>query len=122
MHQYDVSDPMNPVLAGKVNVGGIVAHHKHPNGKDFAYGPQMVEISRTVSAFIGQTLCIQHGMINFIRMTVEGKWSWHALEVMVALSLIRISMLISRKAIAVTKFALKVETVQRIVSVTRTSK
>jgi len=46
MHQYDVSDPMNPKLAGKVELGGIVAHHKHTNGKDFAYGPQMVEISR----------------------------------------------------------------------------
>ena len=46
MHQYDVSDPMNPTLAGKVEIGGIVAKTKHPNGKDFGYGPQMVEISR----------------------------------------------------------------------------
>ena len=46
MHQYDVSDPMNPVLAGKVEIGGIVKKAKHPNGKDFGYGPQMVEISR----------------------------------------------------------------------------
>ncbi len=46
MHQYDVSDPMNPVLAGKVEIGGIVKKTKHPNGSDFGYGPQMVEISR----------------------------------------------------------------------------
>lgn len=46
MHQYDVSDPMNPKLAGKVEIGGIVKKSKHPNGKDFGYGPQMVEISR----------------------------------------------------------------------------
>ena len=46
MHQYDVSDPMNPTLAGKVEIRGIVAKTKHPNGKDFGYGPQMVEISR----------------------------------------------------------------------------
>ncbi|MEO0677907.1 MAG: selenium-binding protein SBP56-related protein [Pseudomonadota bacterium] len=46
MHQYDVSDPMNPVLAGKVEIGGIVKKAKHPNGKEFGYGPQMVEISR----------------------------------------------------------------------------
>ena len=46
MHQYDVSDPMNPVLTGKVELGGIVKKTKHPNGKDFGYGPQMVEISR----------------------------------------------------------------------------
>jgi selenium-binding protein 1 len=46
MHQYDVSDPMNPTLAGKVEIGGIVKKTKHPNGKEFGYGPQMVEISR----------------------------------------------------------------------------
>jgi selenium-binding protein 1 len=46
MHQYDVSDPMNPKLAGKVEIGGIARGTKHPNGKDFVYGPQMVEISR----------------------------------------------------------------------------
>ena len=46
MHQYDVSDPMNPKLAGKVEIGGIARETKHPNGKPFAYGPQMVEISR----------------------------------------------------------------------------
>ncbi len=46
MHQYDVSDPMNPELAGKVELGGIARGTRHPNGKTFAYGPQMVEISR----------------------------------------------------------------------------
>ncbi|MCB1493994.1 MAG: selenium-binding protein [Rhodobiaceae bacterium] len=44
--QYDVSDPMNPKIAGKVEIGGIVKKTKHPNGNDFGYGPQMVEISR----------------------------------------------------------------------------
>ena len=37
MHQYDVSDPMNPKLAGKVELGGIARGAKHPSGKDFAY-------------------------------------------------------------------------------------
>ncbi|MEL7380054.1 MAG: selenium-binding protein SBP56-related protein [Pseudomonadota bacterium] len=46
MHQYDVSDPMNPVLANKIEIGGIVKKAHHPNGKEFGYGPQMVEISR----------------------------------------------------------------------------
>jgi selenium-binding protein 1 len=46
MHQYDVSDPMKPKLAGKVELGGIVKRTRHPNGKDFGYGPQMVEVSR----------------------------------------------------------------------------
>ncbi|MDD9727046.1 selenium-binding protein SBP56-related protein [Roseovarius sp. SK2] len=46
MHQYDVSDPFAPKLAGKVELGGIARGTKHPNGQPFAYGPQMVEISR----------------------------------------------------------------------------
>lgn len=46
MRQYDVTDPLNPTLAGSVHVGGIVRNTKHPNCKDFGYGPQMVEISR----------------------------------------------------------------------------
>ena len=46
MRQYDVTDPLNPTLAGSVHVGGIVRNTKHPSGKDFGYGPQMVEISR----------------------------------------------------------------------------
>jgi selenium-binding protein 1 len=46
MRQYDVRDPMNPVLAGSVHIGGIVRQAKHPNGQAFAGGPQMVEISR----------------------------------------------------------------------------
>ena len=46
MHQYDVSDPMNPVLNGKVEIGGIVTKTKHSNGEEFGYGPQMLEVSR----------------------------------------------------------------------------
>ena len=46
LHQYDVTDPMKPILTGKVELGGIAINKKHPNGKDFVYGPQMVEISR----------------------------------------------------------------------------
>lgn len=46
LHQYDVSDPMKPALTGKIELGGIAKEAKHPNGKDFGYGPQMVEISR----------------------------------------------------------------------------
>lgn len=46
LRQYDVSDPMEPKLAGSVRVGGIVNHTPHANGKPFAGGPQMIEISR----------------------------------------------------------------------------
>jgi len=46
--QYDVSDPLAPVLAGKVQVGGIVARTAHPGTPTVARngGPQMVELSR----------------------------------------------------------------------------
>jgi methanethiol oxidase len=46
MRQYDVTDPMNPVLAGAVHIGGITRRTKHPSGRSYAGGPQMVEISR----------------------------------------------------------------------------
>src|SRR5881296_1147106 len=46
LQQYDVSDPFNPKLTGKVRIGGIVSRASHPaarNGK-LNGGPQMVEI------------------------------------------------------------------------------
>jgi selenium-binding protein 1 len=60
LQQYDVSDPHNPKLTGKVRIGGIVSRAGHPgarnggkkdgkkDGKNGALngGPQMVEISR----------------------------------------------------------------------------
>ena len=39
-------DPRKPKLAGSVHIGGIARRTPHPNGKAFAGGPQMVEISR----------------------------------------------------------------------------
>jgi selenium-binding protein 1 len=46
-HQYDVSDPMNPKLTGKVRLGGIVSRAAHPAGNGpLNGGPQMVEVSR----------------------------------------------------------------------------
>ncbi|HET7447896.1 MAG TPA: selenium-binding family protein [Methyloceanibacter sp.] len=47
LRQYDVSDPFDPKLTGKVRIGGIVSRAAHPraNGK-LNGGPQMVEISR----------------------------------------------------------------------------
>ena len=47
LHQYDVSDPFNPKLTGKVRIGGIVSRATHPGAKGpLNGGPQMVEISR----------------------------------------------------------------------------
>ncbi|NJO36828.1 MAG: selenium-binding protein [Rhizobiales bacterium] len=47
-HQYDVSDPLNPKLAGKVRLGGIVSRASHPARPDQPLNgaPQMLEISR----------------------------------------------------------------------------
>ncbi len=47
-HQYDVSDPLNPKLTGKVRLGGIVSRAAHPAKPDQPLNgaPQMVEISR----------------------------------------------------------------------------
>lgn len=47
MHQYDVSDPLNPKLTGKVEIGGIVRKKGHPaHPASLLGGPQMVEVSR----------------------------------------------------------------------------
>ena len=46
LRQYDVTEPRKPKLAGSVRIGGIARRKAHPNGKPFAGGPQMVEISR----------------------------------------------------------------------------
>lgn len=46
LRQYDVTDPHALKLVGSVRVGGIVRKTKHPSGRTFAGGPQMLEISR----------------------------------------------------------------------------
>ena len=46
LRQYDVTDPHALKLVGSVHVGGIVRKTKHPSGRTFAGGPQMLEISR----------------------------------------------------------------------------
>jgi selenium-binding protein 1 len=46
LHQYDVSDPFSPRLAGVIELGGIERHTDHPSGRPWGGGPQMIEISR----------------------------------------------------------------------------
>ena len=47
LQQYDVSDPFNPKLTGKVRIGGIVSRARHAKAKGpLNGGPQMVEVSR----------------------------------------------------------------------------
>ncbi|MFL5925750.1 MAG: selenium-binding protein SBP56-related protein [Gaiellaceae bacterium] len=44
--QYDVSDPFDAKLVGKVRLGGIVSREAHPATGPLKGGPQMVEVSR----------------------------------------------------------------------------
>jgi len=48
VRQYDVSNPLNPILTGSTHIGGIVRRTSHPaNPRQPLNGaPQMVEISR----------------------------------------------------------------------------
>lgn len=48
LRQYDVSDPFNPQLSGRVQIGGIVRRAPHPKKPDEPLNgaPQMVEVSR----------------------------------------------------------------------------
>lgn len=46
MRQYDATEPRKPTLAGSVHIGGIARRKPHPNGRTYAGGPQMVEVSR----------------------------------------------------------------------------
>src|SRR5262249_5728834 len=48
LQQYDVSDPLNPKITGKLRIAGIVSPATHPGAKNGKLngGPQMVEVSR----------------------------------------------------------------------------
>src|SRR5262245_13997989 len=48
LQTYDVAEPFNPKLTGKVRIGGVVSKATHPGAKNEtpSGGPQMVEISR----------------------------------------------------------------------------
>jgi methanethiol oxidase len=48
LHRYDVSDPSNPKLASKIQIGGMVRRTPHPHDptRPLTGGPQMVEVSR----------------------------------------------------------------------------
>lgn len=48
LYRYDVTDPLNPKLTGKISIGGIVNRKPHPAHPDKPLNgaPQMVECSR----------------------------------------------------------------------------
>jgi selenium-binding protein 1 len=45
VHQYDISDPLNPKLVGKVDLGGIVRPAGKLKDKPLTGGPQMIQLS-----------------------------------------------------------------------------
>ncbi|MGD9783258.1 MAG: selenium-binding protein SBP56-related protein [Hyphomicrobiaceae bacterium] len=45
VRQYDVSDPWQPVLVSQLWLGGIARRTRHPSGKRYPGGPQMLELS-----------------------------------------------------------------------------
>ena len=62
LRQYDVSDPFNPKLTGKVRIGGIVSRAAHPAASGpLNGGPQMVEISRDGQAGLFHQLALWRG-------------------------------------------------------------
>ncbi len=46
LRQYDVTNPFQPLLAGTVQLGGIVHRAAHPKAGPLTGGPQMLEVSR----------------------------------------------------------------------------
>lgn len=60
LHRYDVSDPFDPKLTGKIEIGGIVRKKGHPQHPEpLLGGPQMVEISRD-----GQRVYLSNGLYS----------------------------------------------------------
>ncbi len=74
MLQYDVSDPMNPKLAGKVRIGGIVSRASHPKAPNGALngGPQMVEISRDGKRGLFHQLALWRDRPQFYPEGIDG--------------------------------------------------
>jgi DNA-binding beta-propeller fold protein YncE len=121
MHQYDVSDPMNPKLTGKVEIGGIARGTAHPNGKPFAYGPQMVEISRDGKRVYWTNSLYSTWDDQFYPDDEGGQMVMANVGENGGMTLDRISTSSSRKAIAATRSAWRAATVPPTVSATRPS-
>ncbi len=45
LRQYDVSDPSKPKLTGRLWLGGVIGRSGKHRGRDFAGGPQMLQLS-----------------------------------------------------------------------------
>ena len=77
MRQYDVSDPMEPEAR---RLGPYRRHRPpgtpHPNGKAFAGGPQMVEISRDGKRVYWTNSLYSTWDDQFYPAACRRRWSW----------------------------------------------
>ncbi|MFZ8840784.1 MAG: selenium-binding protein SBP56-related protein [Pyrobaculum sp.] len=46
LRQYDITNPHQPRLAGRVKIGGILHREPHPSGAEATGAPQMISVSR----------------------------------------------------------------------------
>ncbi len=46
LRQYDITNPHQPRLAGRVKIGGIYHRASHPSGAEATGAPQMISVSR----------------------------------------------------------------------------
>jgi selenium-binding protein 1 len=68
MHQYDVSDPMNPKLAGKVEIGGIArGDASTPTARISSTARRWSRSAATASGSTGPTRSTRHGTTSSIR-------------------------------------------------------
>ena len=74
MHQYDVSDPFNPVLAGKVEIGGIARETSTPMASRSCMARKWSRSAGMASGSTGPTRCIPHGTISSTRIRKAGRW------------------------------------------------
>jgi hypothetical protein len=121
MHQYDVSDPMNPKLAGKVEIGGIVKKHQTSQRQGpSATARRWSRSAATASASTGPTRSIRPGTTSSIPGD-EGGDGHGQCRRNGGLSWTRISTSSSRKAIAATRSGWRAATVRPTASATRPS-
>ena len=76
LQQYDVSDPFNPKLTGKVSIGGIVSRATHPAAKRrrSTAARRWWRSAATASASISPTRSMARSIRNSIRRASTAGW------------------------------------------------
>jgi selenium-binding protein 1 len=75
VHQYDISDPVKPRLAGKVNLGGIIRPSRKLQGKELSGGPQMIQLSLDGKRlYVTNSLYSTWDNVFYPQMAKHGSW------------------------------------------------